>query len=297
MSSNVSPSSSSYTRSGPLKSTVLDLPNRIRDQQRVWDTLGLSEFPSWNPEDEQPSIFLRSDHEGLLAEVHLGAAAQSSSTRKLVSNTGYRRIVFGDHGPYLEFTEEQVCLASFPHVSKKPAHAFYDEYWHFGARFLTRVFRHDMREYVDDAAAFWTKIDETVHASEKHSSGSTPAANTGSSRSPEPAKDYAYLYAQKRSVRSKPNPPHTGKWWCDNERYEDGYADYQPGYFYLECSADTVVVEWPQGQRSSRTIHDQDDHGPTRSPDSPGKGRDADQEGHSPAPASKSSKRNKWKKK
>ena len=41
--------------------------------------------------------------------------------------TGYKRIVYGDHGPYLEFDESQIVFKNFKRFKKKSSLAFYDE--------------------------------------------------------------------------------------------------------------------------------------------------------------------------
>ena len=41
--------------------------------------------------------------------------------------TGYTRMVYGDHGPYVEFDEKNLNLSEFPHVKKKSTSAYYDE--------------------------------------------------------------------------------------------------------------------------------------------------------------------------
>merc|ERR1719335_1918607 len=48
------------------------------------------------------------------------------------------------------------------------------------------------------------------------------------------------LYAQKRRVNDRPNPPY-GRWSVSNNRPE-GYADYRPGYFYFACEVDSIKV-------------------------------------------------------
>ena len=41
--------------------------------------------------------------------------------------TGYKRIVYGDHGPYFEFDESQIIFKNFKWFKKKSSLAFYDE--------------------------------------------------------------------------------------------------------------------------------------------------------------------------
>lgn len=47
------------------------------------------------------------------------------------------------------------------------------------------------------------------------------------------------LYCQRRGVEKLPNPP-AGRWSCNNNRPE-GYANYRPGYFYI--NPDRVFCE------------------------------------------------------
>mmetsp|Transcript_59919 Transcript_59919/g.111024 ORF Transcript_59919/g.111024 Transcript_59919/m.111024 type:complete len:234 (-) Transcript_59919:118-819(-) len=42
---------------------------------------------------------------------------------------GYTRVVYGDHGAYVELDPSQVCWESLPVVTLKPSHAYYDEYY------------------------------------------------------------------------------------------------------------------------------------------------------------------------
>jgi len=58
------------------------------------------------------------------------------------------------------------------------------------------------------------------------------------------------LYAQKRHVTNKPNPP-KGTFSVQNNRPE-GYANYLVGRFYIACEADTIAVQRPPGQRRKR---------------------------------------------
>ena len=111
----------------------------------------------------------------------------------VVIAVGYRRVLYGDHGPYLEFTKHQIKWESFPVVKPdKPSHAYYDE------RFTE---------------------DQHVKA-----------------------------YEQRKTVRDKPNPP-PGPWSASHNRFDTGYADYQPGYVYV--SADCVDV-LPQSRPNKR---------------------------------------------
>merc|ERR1719253_1627248 len=97
---------------------------------------------------------------------------------------GYERIVFGDHGPYVELLNHHICWQSFPVWNEKPAASYFDECW-------------------------------------------TPDGKT-------------MLYAQKRPVTNKPNPPR-GANSVQNNRAE-GYANYLQGRFYLAAEADQIAV-------------------------------------------------------
>ena len=85
-----------------LSSTAI-LANRARDKHRVEGALGLSEFGD------------------VITEFY---AAKSGL---LPLGLGYERIVYGDHGPYVEFTPEQICWSSFPNFVERPHTCFYDE--------------------------------------------------------------------------------------------------------------------------------------------------------------------------
>ena len=84
------------------KSTV-DSRNRRRDKAMIEERLGLPEQGS-----ESLELFSLFDEELKIA-------------------TGYQRIVYGDHGPYFEFSKEQILWENFPKSRKKSAAAYYDE--------------------------------------------------------------------------------------------------------------------------------------------------------------------------
>lgn len=152
-----------------LSSTAM-LPNRERDKWRVEDSLGLSEFGDTTTE------------------------FYAVKSGMVPAALGYDRIVYGDHGPYLEFSSHQICWSSFPNFVEKPPASYYDEC------------------YTVDGLTM--------------------------------------LYAQKRHVTKKPNPP-SGAWSVANNRSE-GYANYLVGKYYLACEADTVAVQRPEGRRRKR---------------------------------------------
>mmetsp|Transcript_119720 Transcript_119720/g.343972 ORF Transcript_119720/g.343972 Transcript_119720/m.343972 type:complete len:268 (-) Transcript_119720:107-910(-) len=84
--------------------STADCWNRLRDKERVEGELGLDEFGA-------PDVEFR-----------------DAFDPKTVVARGYQRIVYGDHGPYIEFRKEQVVWESLPAVVLKPPHAYYDEY-------------------------------------------------------------------------------------------------------------------------------------------------------------------------
>ena len=52
----------------------------------------------------------------------------ASEPQRLIAE-GYQRVVFGDHGPYVECDPSQVVWENLPEVLLKPGHAYYDEYY------------------------------------------------------------------------------------------------------------------------------------------------------------------------
>jgi hypothetical protein len=157
-------------------STTLGLPNREADRQAVEAQLQL-------PEDGAGAAAA-----GLLLVDRKGYTL----------GRGYRRIVYGDHGPYVELAPEQL-----PSAAERVADGW--------------------RE--DGAGPYYV-----THFS--------PAS--------------AKLYEQTRDVSNKPNPPRSGGRGVWNNRPE-GYADYQPGYWYVSCEQ-VVVVEPDAGPDQQATV-------------------------------------------
>mmetsp|Transcript_118252 Transcript_118252/g.339256 ORF Transcript_118252/g.339256 Transcript_118252/m.339256 type:complete len:649 (-) Transcript_118252:55-2001(-) len=145
-----------------LSSTAQHLPNRERDKQRVERTLGLPEFG-----DSSTEFY-------------------AAGSGFLPVALGYERIVYGDHGPYVEFAAHQICWSTFPNIIERPAGCFFDEMW--------------------------------------------------------TADGMTMLYAQKRHVTNKPNPP-SGPWSASNNRPE-GYANYVVGRYYIACEVGTIAVRF-----------------------------------------------------
>lgn len=84
------------------KATTIDSPNRVRDAKRI-----AKEHPDLKEQGNTKTVF--TDKNGN------------------VLATGYDRVVYGDHGPYIEFSPNQVNMEAFPQVKKKGSKAWYDE--------------------------------------------------------------------------------------------------------------------------------------------------------------------------
>lgn len=133
--------------------STADSPNRLRDRARVERDFNLPEFGDPNRKFFSPS-------------------------GELIAR-GFNRMVYGDHGPYIEFTKNQIDLTRLnkdeQRVEKLPKRRF--DLW-----------------YSSDG--------------------------------------YVKAYDQIRDVSDRPNPPR-GKYACSNDR-ADGYADYRPGFVYVD---------------------------------------------------------------
>lgn len=85
--------------------TTCDSWNRLRDKARVEHDLGISERGDSFTEfvdPKQPDVIV---------------------------GIGYRRVLFGDHGPYIEFETAQVCWEALPKVIRKGQQSYYDEHY------------------------------------------------------------------------------------------------------------------------------------------------------------------------
>lgn len=86
---------------GDGRQTTAVYPNRIADKEKVERELGLPEF-----DDDQIELYTK---------------------RGTLFSRGYVRIVYGDHGPYIEFTPEQViCGLKKKFDNPLPPKAFYE---------------------------------------------------------------------------------------------------------------------------------------------------------------------------
>jgi len=81
--------------------TTADSPNRIRDKQWVEETYNLDEF---------------------------GCSAYEIYTlKRTLIAIGYIRIVYGDHGPYIELDEKNLIEDNWKPIIRKSKYAYYDE--------------------------------------------------------------------------------------------------------------------------------------------------------------------------
>lgn len=87
-----------------VMASTAHLPNRERDKQRVENSLGLPEFG-----DATSEFWAVRDYGYIPIAL------------------GYERIVYGDHGPYVEFSPEQICWDSFPTFIERPQGCYFDE--------------------------------------------------------------------------------------------------------------------------------------------------------------------------
>lgn len=85
--------------------TTIDSPNRIRDAERI-----------------------KQEHPLLTEQGRNDVIIRSKSSNEILA-TGYTRVVYGDHGPYIELDKLQIEWNSFPIYKKKSQYAWYDEYY------------------------------------------------------------------------------------------------------------------------------------------------------------------------
>jgi len=149
--------------------STADSPNRLRDKLKIEHDLGLTEI------GDSSTKF-----------------RERGGAGRLVAR-GYLRMLYGDHGPYVEFSREQLVWECFvEHVLKGPRRHYHEH--------------------------------RTVP---QRSSGLDGADAAGSPYS----YGFVKLYEQFRGVCDEPNPPPGPYSVCCNRR--DGYAPYLPGRFYI----------------------------------------------------------------
>jgi len=87
-----------------IVTSTVKFANRETDKKRVENTLGLPEFGDATTEIWAPRDW------GFIPVA-----------------LGYDRIVYGDHGPYVELSPEHVCWPSFPIFEERPEGCYFDE--------------------------------------------------------------------------------------------------------------------------------------------------------------------------
>ena len=60
-------------------------------------------------------------------------------------SSGYRRIVYGDHGPYIELEKDKISWNNFPVTNKKSKFAYYDERYTKDGKFMSYVQRRSVQ--------------------------------------------------------------------------------------------------------------------------------------------------------
>lgn len=87
----------------PQVATTAIYPNRVSDKAKVERLLALPEFPGSTP------VVFKTPKDSVFAH-------------------GYNRIVYGDHGPYVEFRRSDICCALKQKFGRRalPADAYYE---------------------------------------------------------------------------------------------------------------------------------------------------------------------------
>jgi hypothetical protein len=161
--------------------------NRLMDQRRVQVKLGLSEV------GDSHTVF----RERLPKDVGTSAAGP-------ILAVGYERVLYGDHGPYIEFSAEQIRWCSWPHYyDKRHYQAYYDEYYTLASY---QVWAERWAKWFPPKKLF---------------------------------EGLLMLYAQRHSVADRPWAPGASSNPQCVER-PGGYADYRPGYFYVAANANLI---------------------------------------------------------
>ena len=87
-----------------MMKTTVDSPNRLRDKTRI------SKQHPLLVEDGSPDVKIFEKKSGKLLAI------------------GYDRIVYGDHGPYIEFSLYHIKFKNFPQNKVKTDKSYYDEW-------------------------------------------------------------------------------------------------------------------------------------------------------------------------
>eukprot|EP00747_Dinoflagellata_sp_TGD_P165804 gnl/TRDRNA2_/TRDRNA2_187674_c0_seq1.p1 gnl/TRDRNA2_/TRDRNA2_187674_c0~~gnl/TRDRNA2_/TRDRNA2_187674_c0_seq1.p1 ORF type:complete len:419 (+),score=65.75 gnl/TRDRNA2_/TRDRNA2_187674_c0_seq1:95-1258(+) len=163
--------------------------NRLRDQWRVHQSLGLKEVGDSTTVFREKPTNEDSDAEGVVIAV------------------GYERVLYGDHGPYVELSESQIQWKAWPHYfDKRHYDSYYNEF------------------YTEQSHGVWrSKWDRW---------------------DPNPTKGVLMLYMQRHTVADRPWAPGSSTSSSAVER-SSGYADYRIGYYYI--AADENLIEASSG--------------------------------------------------
>ena len=86
-------------------STTAVYPNRQRDKADVERELKL-------PEEGESEVDIMSK--------------QKEGKTSFAGVHGHNRVVYGDHGPYVEMSHQQIDWNNSPRIITKPLHAYYD---------------------------------------------------------------------------------------------------------------------------------------------------------------------------
>jgi len=166
--------------------------NRLKDQSRVQKSLGLKEV------GDSTTVFREQLRGGGSTTKNKKTASASArgergDARGPVIAVGYERVLYGDHGPYIELSPEQVHWEAWPHFFDKSRYAdsYYDEFYTRASHRIWQV--------------QWDRWD------------------------PNPFGGVLMLYSQRHTVDDRPWAP--GSSWTEGR--PNGYADYRPGYFYV----------------------------------------------------------------
>lgn len=180
----------------PAKFVLVDrhqTMNRLRDLWRVERQLKLREI------GDDVTVF----RERILPSVSYESRPPNDTP--VVFAVGYERVVYGDHGPYIEFSSSQIRWKAWPHFfDKRKFNSYYNEYY-------TKA-SHSIWE------AKWSQWD------------------------PNPTNGVLMLYAQSLPVSDRPWAPGAGS-TAPHAGRPTGYADYRPGFFYLTADESFVIAE------------------------------------------------------
>jgi hypothetical protein len=168
--------------------------NRLQDQQRVWKQLQLREV------GDDTTIF----YERKLSK------EDSSNSPPVMLAHGYERVIYGDDGPYVELTRQQVCWEAWPysHDKKGIGTSYYDE------------------RFTKASHAIWQRRWEQWDDN--------------------PTKGLLMLYEQRASVVDRPWAPSANQ--KPHARREHGYADYRPGYYYMTANGTLIATSKEDAQ-------------------------------------------------